>query len=207
MLMPTRLRQTALTVHVIASVGWIGSVATFLALALVGLWTADAEKARACYIAMEVATRTVILPLAVACVATGFVQSLGTRWGLFRHYWVVTKMVIALSSTALLALHMRPIAIGADAAVAQQIFEPSLRGVRNQLVLDASLAIVALVVATALSIYKPPGLTAYGRRREGGEQALGVGPRAWGLYLLIGMVILLSVAIAIHLAGGGTHAH
>ena len=205
--MPTRPRQTALTVHVIASVGWIGSVATFLALALVGLWTADAEKARACYIAMEVATRAVILPLAVACVATGLLQSLGTRWGLFRHYWVVTKMVIALISTALLALHMRPIAIAADAAAAQQIFEPSLRGVRNQLVLDASLAIVALVVATALSIYKPAGLTAYGRRREGGQQGLVGAPRAWGFYLVIGLLILLSVAVAVHLAGGGMHTH
>ena len=81
MLMPPRLRQLALTVHVLASVGWIGAVATFLALALVGLFTADTEKARACYVAMEVATRTVILPLAIACVATGLVQSLGTRWG------------------------------------------------------------------------------------------------------------------------------
>jgi hypothetical protein len=132
MLMPPRLRQLALTVHVVASVGWIGAVVTFLALALVGLFTVNAEKARACYVAMEVATRTVILPLAIACVATGLVQSLGTRWGLLRHYWGVTKMVIALISTALLALHMRHISVAADAAAARQVFEPSLHGVRSR---------------------------------------------------------------------------
>lgn len=205
--MPLRLRQLALTLHVVASVGWLGAVTTFLALALVGRFTADTEKARACYVAMEVATRTVILPLAIACLMTGLVQSLGTRWGLFRHYWVVTKMVIAAISTALLALHMRPIATAAEAAATQQIFEPALRAVRNQLVLDASLAIIALVVATVLSIYKPAGLTAYGRRQEGRGQLLVGASRAWGFFLLLGILILSAVAVAVHLAGGGLHGH
>ena len=120
-----RLRQLALTVHVLASVGWIGAVATFPRARIGRALHRDTEKARACYVAMEVATRTVILPLAIACVATGLVQSLGTRWGLFRHYWVVTKMVIAVISTALLVLHMRPIAIAADAAAGQQLFDPA----------------------------------------------------------------------------------
>jgi|SRR5687768_13271864 len=206
-LMPTRLRQLALTVHVVASVGWIGAVATFLALAVVGRYTADPEKARSCYVAMEIATRTIILPLAIACVATGFVQSLGTRWGLFRHYWVVTKMVIAVISTGLLALHMRPIAIAADAAAARQLFEPALLGVRSQLVLDASLAIIALVVATVLSIYKPAGLTAYGRRHEGRERPLGTPSVPWSFLMLLGILILVGVAIGVHLAGGGLHSH
>ena len=116
-------------------------------------------------------------------------------------------MVIAVISTALLALHMRPIAIAADAAAGQQLFDPCLTGVRQQLVLDASLAIIALVVATVLSIYKPAGLTAYGRRQEGRERSVAPVPRGWGFLILVGILILFGVAVGVHLAGGGLHAH
>ncbi len=37
MIMPPQLRKLALTVHVTASVGWLGAVAAFLALAIAGL--------------------------------------------------------------------------------------------------------------------------------------------------------------------------
>ena len=203
--MPTRLRHLALTAHVVASVGWLGAVITFLALALVGLAATDPEKARACYVAMDVVTSTVILPLAVASILTGLLQSLCTRWGLFRHYWVVAKLVIALISTALLVLHMRPITIAAQAAATHQLFAPAMDRVRDQLVLDAALAIVALLAATVLSIYKPVGMTAYGRRVEGRNGALGAG--SLGFYILVGIVLLLAAAVGVHLAGGGLHAH
>src|SRR5262249_13540709 len=47
------LRKLALTLHVIASVGWIGAVASFLALAVTGLVSPDIERVRASYIAMD----------------------------------------------------------------------------------------------------------------------------------------------------------
>jgi hypothetical protein len=41
---------------------------------------------RAAYLAMELIARFVIIPLAFASLLTGLIQSLGTPWGLFRHY-------------------------------------------------------------------------------------------------------------------------
>ena len=53
MTMTPRLRKFALTAHVTCSVGWLGAVAGFLALAVAGLTSQDAQMVRAAYLAME----------------------------------------------------------------------------------------------------------------------------------------------------------
>jgi hypothetical protein len=80
------VRKLALTAHVITSVGWLGAVAVFLVLAVAGLTSGAPATARAAYVAMEATTRLVIVPLCLASLLTGILQSLGTPWGLFRHY-------------------------------------------------------------------------------------------------------------------------
>src|ERR687887_134909 len=79
------LRKLALTAHVTSSVGWLGSVAGFLVLAITGVTSQDSEVVRAAYVAMELVAWYVIVPLSLASLLTGLVQALGTQWGLFRH--------------------------------------------------------------------------------------------------------------------------
>jgi hypothetical protein len=86
MTMTPRPRKFALTAHVACSVGWLGADVGFLALAVAGLTSQDAQLVRAAYLAMELTTWFVIVPLAFASLLTGLVQALGTKWGLFRHY-------------------------------------------------------------------------------------------------------------------------
>ena len=69
MLMPPRIRKLAFVAHVTTSVGWLGAVAPFLALALSGQNGSDALEVQSAYVAMEVATRFVIWPL---CVRAGW---------------------------------------------------------------------------------------------------------------------------------------
>jgi hypothetical protein len=160
------LRRVALTAHVAASVGWLGAVAAFLALALPALATERATEVRAAYIAMDVVARLAILPLCLAALTTGVVQGLGTPWGLFRHWWVSIKLAITVVSTALLLLHMQPIAEMARlaAASAAPLEADAHRALRVQLVADAGAALAALLVTTTLSVVKPVGLTRWGRR-------------------------------------------
>ena len=80
MTMSPRLRRIVLTAHVTASVGWLGAVAGFLALAVAGLMSQDAQMVRAAYLAMNLTARFVIVPMAFASLLTGIVQSLGTSW-------------------------------------------------------------------------------------------------------------------------------
>jgi hypothetical protein len=159
-----RLRKTALTAHVVASVGWLGAVIAFLALSVLGLASNDPEVVRSAYITMEAAGWWVLVPLSVASLVTGLIQSLGTRWGLFRHYWVITKLVINLVSTAVLLLYMRSLESFADIARASPS-AADLDELRDPSPLVHSVAtLVLLTLAAVLSIFKPRGVTRYGRR-------------------------------------------
>src|SRR5258708_11390948 len=108
MLLPPRLRKFALTAHVTASVGWLGAVAAFLAVAIAGLTSGDTPMVRAAYLAMGLTGWFVIVPLSLASLLTGLGQALGTTWGLFRHYWVLAKLLITVVATILLLVHMQP---------------------------------------------------------------------------------------------------
>ncbi|MFC7245270.1 DUF2269 domain-containing protein [Catellatospora aurea] len=162
--MPPRLRKTALTAHVTTSLGWLGAVAAFLALAIAGLNTTDPDRAHALYLAADVITWTIIVPLALASFLTGMIQSLGTPWGLLRHYWVLAKLILTIPATAVLLLHTQPIGILATSSDAHAT---DLHGVRVQLVADAVAAIIVLLAATVLAVFKPRGVTPYGQRRTG----------------------------------------
>jgi hypothetical protein len=158
------LRKLALTAHVASSVGWLGAIAGFLALAVVGLTSDDAQTVRGAYLVMEPAAWFVLVPLAFASLLTGLVQSLGTTWGLFRHYWVLFKLVINVVATIVLLMYMETFRFMAGMAA-----DPSadLGAVRNASpLLHAGAALLLLLAATTLAVYKPRGMTRYGRRKQ-----------------------------------------
>lgn len=159
-----RARKLALTAHVASSVGWFGAVVAFLGLGVVGLVSDDPQTVRGAYLAMKPTAWLVLLPLAVTSLVTGLIQSLGTTWGLFRHYWVVFKLGINVLATAVLLVYM-----GTFDAMADVASDPSadLDTVRTlSPVLHAGAALVLLLTAIVLALYKPRGLTPYGQRQR-----------------------------------------
>lgn len=160
------VRRLALIAHVVTSVGWLGSVGAFLALALAGLVSEDPQRVRGAYLAMELIGWFVIVPLSVGSFVTGIVQSLGTEWGLFRHYWIVIKLVLNVFASVVLLIHMAPITEIARLAATSPMLGPDSHAIRVQLIADASAAIAVLLVATGLSVIKPRGLTKHGRRQR-----------------------------------------
>lgn len=163
--MRPRLRKLALTGHVVFSVGWLGSVSAFFALAVAGLILHDSQMVRATYLSMELITRFVIVPFCFASFITGLVSSLGTDWGVFRHYWVVVKFAITVVSTFGLLMHARPISYLADVVMTEPL-SSSQYPIQIELVIVSGAAILALLVAIGLSVYKPKGVTRYGWRKQ-----------------------------------------
>jgi hypothetical protein len=104
MTMTPAIRKLTLTAHVTASVGWLGALAVFLAHALASLISEDDQMVRAASLAMGLTAWFVILPLSLASLITGLVQALGTAWGLFRHYWILFKLLLAAVATIVLLL-------------------------------------------------------------------------------------------------------
>ncbi|MGH3948827.1 MAG: DUF2269 domain-containing protein [Pseudonocardiaceae bacterium] len=164
MITTPRVRKFALTVHVTTSVGWLGAVVAVLALAIVGLTSQDAQTVRGAYLVMEPTGWFVLVPLAFAALLTGVIQSLGTTWGLFRHYWVIFKLLITVFVTIVLLIYMGTFSYMAGVAA-----DPSadLDVVRNTSPrLHAVLALLMLLLNTVLAVYKPRGMTRYGQRKQ-----------------------------------------
>jgi hypothetical protein len=160
--MAPRLRKFTLTLHVTASVGWLGAIAGFLALALSGLQTHDGAILRAAFLGMDWIGWFVLVPISFASLLTGLVQGLGTPWGIFRHYWVLFKLLINVLANVVLFVYMLELASVAG------ILERNEAGQLSALspLLHASVALLLLLTATILSIYKPRGLTPYGWRKQ-----------------------------------------
>jgi hypothetical protein len=211
MVMTPGLRRFALATHVTSSVGWIGAVAAFLALAIAGVGSQDAQIVRAAYLAMHLITWFVIVPLSLAALSTGIVQSLGTSWGLFEHYWVVTKLLLTVLATIILLVHTQPIDHVAAMAAQTTLAVGDLRQLRLQLVGDACAALFVLLVTTALSVYKPWGMTSYGVRKQqqlttAWRPAVTRRVAPWGRYVILAILGLVLLVLLVHLAVGGMHA-
>ncbi len=172
MIMSPRLRKFALTAHVTTSVGWLGAVASFLVLAVAGLTSGNAQIVRAAYLMMSLTGWWVIVPLCLASLLTGLASSLGTSFGLFRQYWVLLKLLMTVPATILLLVHMQPIDYMAGVAAETILANVDLHGLRIQLIVEAGAALLVLLVATTLSVYKPRGMTRYGARKHHEQRAL-----------------------------------
>lgn len=159
-------RKFVLTAHVATSVGFVGAVATFLVLAVAGFTAPDTRTVSAAYIANDVIAWYVILPLSFAALVTGLTQSLGTSWGLFRHWWVLVKLLLTVFTIFVLLNQMRGISYAAAAAVAGAMSDPLLSELRLSFLIHAGGGLLVALTALILSVYKPRGLTRYGRRKR-----------------------------------------
>lgn len=158
-MMTPKVRKLALTAHIISSVGWLGSVVSFLALVIAALTMQKAHILPAAFIAMELIGWFAIVPLAFASLITGLIMSLGTKWGLFRHYWVLFKLLLTIVATIILMLNMQTVSLLANAA---KTGSADLVGMWGELV-HAGGGLLVLIATMVLSVYKPRGMTPYGQ--------------------------------------------
>lgn len=168
MRLPPALRKAVLTAHVGSSVGWLGAVVAYLVLDVAAVTSRNPEVARAAFVAMELVVVSAIVPLALVSLAVGVLNALGTPWGLFRHWWVVVKLLLTLVATVVLLVQVPGIRSMAEAA--RSGADPS--GLLGTLAHSIG-GLAVLVVVTLLSTYKPRGLTRYGWRRQQVERSGG----------------------------------
>lgn len=178
MTMPPRLRKLVLATHLTVSVGWIGAVVAFLALAFVARATQDDQTLRGAWMGMESIGRFVLVPLSVSSLLSGLVMSLGTKWGLFRHYWVLLSLVLTTLATVILVQHMPTVSF--FAAMAKGSDSADLPALRNGLqgeFLHGGGGLVVLLIVQVLNVYKPPGMTGYGWRKQQEQRSKRQDPR------------------------------
>lgn len=167
--MSPRLRKLALAVHLTASVGWIGAVAAYLVLDLTVATSDDVAKLRSAWVAMDAIATWTIVPLALTALVTGLLMALGTKWGLFRHYWVLVSFVLTVLAAIVLLSETRVIAAAAAIAADATATDEDVRAIPNTLVHSIG-GLTVLLVVQVLNLYKPPGLTPYGWRKQREEK-------------------------------------
>ena len=69
------------------------------------------------------------------------------------------KFLLSIPLTILLPVHTQPVSYLAGAAAEMTLSNADLGELRIQLVADSGAALLALLVATTLALYKPRGMT------------------------------------------------
>ena len=162
------LYKLLLTAHIIVSVGWLGVVFAKLVLGLAAMTTNAPDVAAGLYVSMDV-VNVAFPPLAIGTIVTGVLLSLGTKWGLLQHYWVVTKLALTVGVIA------TAVQLGGR-LVRQSIAAPTESAADAYLILGIAPAPTLLIalsvahllmlgIATVISVYKPWGKTWFARRK------------------------------------------
>lgn len=196
--MAPRIRKFALTAHIVLSVGWLGAVIAYLALAIAGLKSEDPQMVRAAYLSMELIGWFIIVPLSLGALATGLIQSLGTEWGLIRHYWVAAKFGLTMIAVAILLVHMPRVTDMAAVARTTDLSSDDFRQERMQLLIHAAGGLVVLLINTILSVYKP-----WGRTRYAPAAGRTIPPRR--IVIISGFIFLIILIIVFHRGGIPSH--
>jgi len=149
------------------SVGWIGTVVAYLVLVVAAMTTQDPQILHAAWLTMELIGQFAIVPLALISLLTGIIISLGTKWGLFQHYWVLISLALTLFATLVLLQHMQSVSFFAGiAATMSSAADAMLRdGLPGEL-FHAGVGLLVLLAVQVLNVYKPRGLTPYGWRKR-----------------------------------------
>ena len=155
-------RKFALTLHLVFSVGWIGTVIAYLVLVIAAMTTLDEQLLRSAWTSMELIGQFAIVPLALLSFLTGLIMALFTKWGLLRHYWVIFSLVLTLFAVIVLWQHFEPLRYfaGLTAHHSSELDEIAMirAGLPSEL-LHAGVGLLVLLVVQVLNTYKPQGTT------------------------------------------------
>jgi hypothetical protein len=143
----------------------MGAGAAYIVLDVSTTRAVDAEVLRAAYVSMGSIASAIILPLALASLFTGVFVCLSTRWGLFRHYWVTLSLALTIVAVVVLVLELSTIQSLAAVALDPTAPGETLQALPSTLVHSIG-GVAVLGVILVLNVFKPAGVTRYGRRRQ-----------------------------------------
>jgi hypothetical protein len=201
-MMTTGMRKLVLTAHITFSVGWLGAVITYVALAITGLTSPDTRMVGVVYPALALIGWYVIVPSSLVALLTGLIQSLGTPWGLFRYYWVLVKFLLTFVASIILVNHMPVVSKMARMVTGGMASGPDFEKLRVQLLVHAAGGLLILLFTMVLSVYKP-----WGKTGDGLHNGLEQERQRWPVFLLIGLASLAVLFIIVHIITGGMSGH
>ena len=165
MTLSRRWRKVTLATHLSVAIGWLGAVAAYVVLDVTVAMSRDPSLVRAAWISMGLVITWAIVPLALASLLTGIVLSLGTKWGLFRHWWVLISLLLTLLANVVLLSEVGVVIRAAHIATDPSGSDALLLTLPSTLPHSVG-GLLVLLVVQVLNVFKPQGLTPYGWRKH-----------------------------------------
>ncbi|WP_327041644.1 hypothetical protein OG400_32760 [Micromonospora ureilytica] len=149
-------RKALLTLHLVTSLGWLG---TDLVLLTLGIAVQRGADPGVVYPVTALVGTVLFAPLSVLVWLIGVASSLLTPWGLLRHRWVLVKLVLTTVMVGLVLFLLVPNLRHAGAVGAALPTRD-----RADLVIAPAVSTSLMIIATVLSTYKPWGRRDHTRR-------------------------------------------
>ncbi|CAM4040165.1 hypothetical protein [Saccharibacillus endophyticus] len=165
--MSVATRKLILTLHVITTMGWLGSAAAYIPIASYALSNQNANTIKATIQIMSLVANVIVLPVAFASLITGIILSLGTKWGLVRHLWIFFKLVFTALAVFMLVAYTFELNHAVAIAEKGMLSNEDLNVLQSPIHLIHPIGGLLIVISAAiLSVYKPKGMTRYGWRKQ-----------------------------------------
>ncbi|MVO98189.1 hypothetical protein [Paenibacillus lutrae] len=193
-------RKLILTIHVITTMGWLGSAAAYIPIAVYVLNNQDTDMLRPAIEIMSLIANFIVVPVAFASLLTGIALSLGTRWGLFRHYWIFFKLLFTVIAVFMLVAYIQELSHALSVASKRPLSSKDISILKDSIhIVHPSGGLLIVVVVTVLSVYKPKGMTKYGWRKQP-ESKSNTEPYTtpgWAKTVISAVVVLLLLIVAL----------
>ncbi|WFE52444.1 hypothetical protein [Micromonospora sp. WMMD1155] len=146
---PPAARKGLLTLHLVTSLGWLG---TDLVLLTLGIAVQRGGDPAVLYPVGALVGTVLFAPLSILVWLVGVASALLTPWGLLRYRWVLVKLVLTTVMVGLVLFLLTPNLRHAGALSAALPARD-----RADLVIAPAVSTSLMIIATVLSTYKPWG--------------------------------------------------
>ncbi|GAB3433987.1 hypothetical protein [Actinophytocola sediminis] len=162
-LMPPPVRKTVLVLHVMTAVGWLGVTFADVVLGAAVLTTDSPDLQHGILLALGVIADVLLIPIAWTAFLTGLLLALGTKWGLIRYKWVLTKFLLTTLVVTLTTFSLAPELQSRRDAV-ENTAGDQLVPLDDMAMISAGIVSTSIyTICVLLSVVKPWGRTRWGR--------------------------------------------
>lgn len=154
-------KQLIIVIHVLSVVCWLGGAMVML---LLGTYMLKAENGEQLYYTldnMHLIDVVLIRYTALVALLTGILLSVWTNWGLFKHYWILIKLILTVALIGFGIEYMgdwlsQIVRIGKQERFLA-LSDAAFLNASYSLIGGAIANIVSLIFMTAISYFKPFG--------------------------------------------------
>lgn len=154
-------KQLIIVIHVLSVVCWLGGAMVML---LLGTYMLKAENGEQLYYTldnMHLIDVVLIRYTALVALLTGILLSVWTNWGLFKHYWILIKLILTVALIGFGIEYMgdwlsQIVCIGKQERFLA-LSDAAFLNASYSLIGGAIANIVSLIFMTAISYFKPFG--------------------------------------------------